>query len=440
MSNRVALSEEMKNALRAATEKSNRIGVNPGSGTHIPQAYRKTHFDNAFSLVGGINTHEFDSYVNRPKVDDVADYHPMARAQVKVNYAACDGGVKPSVYRALISQLVSAIQTGNELIVGFALVILYASFTKTPKSATDLLVSKDIQIELAPLSSESMVADAHTDAETKRLDEEFAANPQADVSPVVLGFILMIMGKKPAPLQTNWEEYVERRVSSILGAVGISISPSYVISILPNHTDMIKFHTFIASMHKLRAALTEWIIGQSQGRGVLREVFNVVDKNLVWSEMTHVKMIWTYILNHFTELSNLDIGPSMMEIARWAIWWSSLRCTVLGLHTPSCFCTRASVNLSAEALGKLSTAAYCVARFYSPTLNNCKGTVDSAYAKLVTAEIETYLICRTTDGANSLTYSANSGTSPAEVEFAMLSDLDGSKKAEKDDVTSHVRA
>lgn len=210
--------------------------------------------------------------MNRPKVANLADYHQ--------------------------------IQNGREVEIGFSLVALYASFTRAPKSVTDLMESKDMILELAPMTTAEIIADAHTDSDTKRIDE-LASDDMKDIALVILGFLLMIMGKKPAPLQKNWEKYVERRIDSILGAVGISIPPSAVISLLPSHADMIKYHKFIASTHKLRAALTERVIALSQGSGTLKEVFNVVDKNLVWSEMTHVKMIWTYILNHFNEMSNM---------------------------------------------------------------------------------------------------------------------------------------
>lgn len=102
--------------------------------------------------------------MNRPKVANLADYHQ--------------------------------IQNGREVEIGFSLVALYASFTRAPKSVTDLMESKDMILELAPMTTAEIIADAHTDSD-------------------------------------------------------------------------------------------------------------VVDKNLVWSEMTHVKMIWTYILNHFNEMSNM---------------------------------------------------------------------------------------------------------------------------------------
>lgn len=109
----------------------------------------------------------------------------------------------------------------------------------------------------------------------------------------------------------------------------------------------------------------------SQGRGVIKEVFNVVDKNLVWSEMTRVEMIWTYILNHFTEVCNMrTINDGDRALGNMV--------TFLALHGPKAAYAKLLLHpsecepISREVLGKLSTAAYCIARFYSPSLNNYK--------------------------------------------------------------------
>lgn len=203
--------------MRAAYEKDKRIGIQQGSSSHIPQAYYRTHFDSPFSAVKGLNTNEFDTFLNRPQVANLADYHQMATAHVKINYAACEGGVKPEVTRALVSQLLSAIQNGKEVDIGFSLVALNATFFRAPKSAAGLMVSKDITLELIPMSTADIIADAHTDPDAKRIDEELATEEMKDVDLIILGFLLMIMGKKPAPLQTNWEKYVETHRFSIGG-------------------------------------------------------------------------------------------------------------------------------------------------------------------------------------------------------------------------------